>query len=207
MKLNSYQKQVMHGLMLGDGHIANNKSNAEVKNYLYTQTFGQHSELLAKYVFETFNDFCTPKGLYTYKVQSGKDSPFYQRFIVRTMTLPIFQEFADMYYVVNELGKRIKIIPLDIEMLLTPILLANFIMSDGNFNKQKQIIRLYTNNFTKQEVALLSTAIYNKFGISSRVEHDRNNQYILVIRKTTVPKFQELIKSYIIPSMLYRIGL
>jgi len=31
MKLNSYQKQVMHGLMLGDGHIANNKSNAEVK--------------------------------------------------------------------------------------------------------------------------------------------------------------------------------
>jgi len=66
-------------------------------------------------------------------------------------------------------------------------------MGDGNYHKQHQIIRLYTNNFTKKEVQLLSTSIYNKFGIDSRVEHDRREQYILVIRRVKVPKFQALV--------------
>jgi LAGLIDADG DNA endonuclease family len=204
MVLNSFQKQVMHGLMLGDGHI--HKKN-ETHNSRFTQTFGQHSELFAKYVFETFIAFCTTKGLYSYKVQSGKNSPFYQRFIVTTKSLEILNEFANMYYSVNSLGKRIKILPLEIEQILTPVVLANFIMSDGNFHKTHQIIRLYTNNYTKIEVELLSTAIFNKFGIESRVEHDRKEQYILVIRKTQVPQLQSLVKSHIIQSMLYRIGL
>jgi hypothetical protein len=48
MKLNYYQKQVMHGLMLGDGHIVDNKNKNTNR---YTQTFGQHRELFARYVF------------------------------------------------------------------------------------------------------------------------------------------------------------
>jgi hypothetical protein len=76
MKLNSYQKQVMHGLILGDGHIVDNKNKNTNR---YTQTFGQHRELFARYVFEIFKDFCSPSGLNTYMVQSGKNSPFYQR--------------------------------------------------------------------------------------------------------------------------------
>jgi len=52
MKLNSYQKQVMHGLMLGDGHIVDNKNkNKNTNTNRYTQTFGQHRELFARYVF------------------------------------------------------------------------------------------------------------------------------------------------------------
>jgi hypothetical protein len=82
-------------------------------------------------------------------------------------------------------------------------------MSDGNFHKTKKIFRLCTNNYTKEEVELLSKTIYIKYNIESRLERVslRNNQYILVIRKTEVHKLQVLIKNYIIPSMLYRIGL
>jgi len=204
MKLNMHQKQVMNGLLLGDGHI---HTKTQTSNPLFTQTFGQHSELFAKYVFETFKDFCTPKGLYNYKVQSGKNSPFYQRYIVRTRSLPIFEEFFNNYYVLNNLGKKIKILPLELELILTPIALANFLMGDGNYHKQHQIIRLYTNNYTKQEVELLATTIYTKYGISNRVEHDRREQYIIIIRRSEVSQFQTLVKSHIIPSMLYRIGL
>ena len=150
---------------------------------------------------------CTPKGLYSYKVQSGKNSPFYQRWIVRTKSLFIFEEFVDLYYTLNSLGKRIKVLPVDIQNILTPITLAYFVMSDGNFHKTHQIIRLCTNNYTKEEVQLLSAALFNRYGVESRLEHVRNGQYILVIRKTQVPQFQAIVKAYIIPSMLYRIGL
>jgi LAGLIDADG DNA endonuclease family len=204
MKFNKYQEEVLHGLMLGDGHISKNNLNG---NPQYTQTFGQHGELFANYIFSTFKNFCTPKGLYSYKVQSGKNSPFYLRFIVRTRALPVLQPFVNIYYTYNIIGKRIKILPLEIENLLTPVVLAIFVMCDGNYHKPKKVIRLYTNNFTKKEVDLLSYAIYNKFNIETRVEHDRKEQYILVIRKSQVPKFQQLVSSHIIPSMLYRIGL
>ena len=140
-------------------------------------------------------------------MQSGKDSPFYQRWIVRTRSLPIFDEFFNIYYTLNSLGKYIKIIPLNIEQLLCPILLANFIMSDGNYHKLHGYIRLYTNSFTLVEVQLLSEAIFNKYGILNRVQHDRKGQYILVFPRTQVPQLQALVKDHMIPSMLYRIGL
>jgi len=117
------------------------------------------------------------------------------------------EEFVHLYYIFNILGKRIKVLPLDIQNILTPITLAYFVMSDGNFHKTHQIIRLCTNNFTKSEVQLLSTALFNRYGVESRLEHVRNEQYILVIRKTQVAKFQAIVKAHIIPSMLYRIGL
>jgi hypothetical protein len=204
MKLNYLQIQIMHGLLLGDGHIYKKNNN---NNPSFTQTFGQHSELFAKYVYENFKEFCTPKGFYSYKVQSGLNSPFYQRFIVRTRSLIVFQEFYDMYYITNNLGKNIKKLPLDIENLLTPIILANFVMSDGNYHKTKHIIRLCTNNFTKEEVQSLSTAILKKYNIKNSLEHVRKEQYIIRIRKTEVYKLQDIVKPHIIPSMLYRIGL
>jgi len=205
MLFNSYNRQVMHGLLLGDGHLHKNKGKKT--NPLYTQTFGQHYELFAQNVFYIFKDFCTTKGLYTYKVKSGINSPFYQRYIVRTKNLEILNEFFNVYYSLNSQGKYIKILPLDIENILTPIVLAFFVMSDGNYHKQHKIIRLCTNNFSKTEVELLSKAILNKFNINNRIEHVRKNQYIIVIRRLQVPIFQSLIKDYIIPSMLYRIGL
>jgi len=77
-QLSSYQISAMHGLMLGDGHITENKSIKSNKSK-YTQTFGQFAEPFANCVYDIFREFCTDKGLYSYKVQSGKDSPFYQR--------------------------------------------------------------------------------------------------------------------------------
>lgn len=204
MKLTNHLEQVLHGLMLGDGHMAQWSKTSDAR---YTQTFGQHAELFANYVFKTLREYCTEKGLYTYKVRSGKNSPLYQRWIVQTLTLSVFTDICNMYYTYNDLGKRIKILPLNIEMILTPIVLAHLIMGDGNFHKKKHFIRIFTNNYTKEEVQLLSTAIYNKFGIESRLDRARKEQYVIAIRKTQVPKVQALVKDHMIPSMMYRIGL
>lgn len=199
MKFTKFETEFLHGLLLGDGHVT--------KNYLYTQTFGQHAEPFAQYVFNTLRKYCTPKGLYTYKVKSGKDSPLYQRWIVRTKTLDIFKYYHDLYYRLNSEGKYIKILPLNIEENLTPISFAFFLMSDGHFHKTKHIIKLCTNNYTKAEVELLSKTILNKFGIENKLEHVRKEQYVLRFKKSVVPQIQELVKKHMIPSLMYRIGL
>jgi len=205
-KLSSYQTSVIHGLMLGDGHIAVNKNIGD-PTYKYTQTFGQFAEPFANCVYDIFREYCSDKGLYTYKVQSGKDSPFYQRWIVRTKTHDVFDEFDTMYYIYNKLGKRIKIVPLDIEDYLTPVALAFLVMSDGCFIKTKHIIKISTNSFTKAEVQLLGNAIFNNFGIEMTVTRARKEEYLLIVRKSQVTKFQQIVKAYMIPSLIYRIGL
>jgi hypothetical protein len=199
MKFTKFEKEFLHGLVLGDGHVT--------KQFIYTQTFGQHAEPFAQYVFDNLRRFCTDKGMYTYQVRSGKDSPLYQRWIVRTRTLDVFKYYHDLYYRLNSEGKYIKILPKNIETILTPTSLALFLMSDGGFHKTKHIVKLATNNFTKAEVELLSISIFNKFGVESKLEHGRKEQYVLRFRKSVVPQLQKVVKDRMIPSMMYRIGL
>jgi hypothetical protein len=49
-------------------------------------------------------------------------------------------------------------------------------MSDGNFNKNRNRVRIFTNSYKKEEVQLLATAINTEFLIYCGVLHDRNNQ-------------------------------
>jgi len=80
-------------------------------------------------------------------------------------------------------------------------------MGDGNYNPINKCFRLSTHSFSKQEVELISSAIFNKFGIKSKLEHVRNEQYMVRIRGSDLIKLQNLIKAHVIASMLYRIGL
>jgi len=49
-------------------------------------------------------------------------------------------------------------------------------MTDGNFDKSRNRVRIYTNSYKKEEVQILANAINTKFGIYVGLLHDRNNQ-------------------------------
>jgi hypothetical protein len=49
-------------------------------------------------------------------------------------------------------------------------------MTDGNFDKNRKRVRIYTNSFNKEEVQSLALAINNKFSIYTGVLHDRKDQ-------------------------------
>jgi len=80
-------------------------------------------------------------------------------------------------------------------------------MGDGNFLKERNIIRIYTNSFTKLDVYFLSDVIFSNLGIINKVIHDRNNQYIIIIEKNYLNLTREIVFSYMHPSMLYKIGI
>jgi len=167
----------------------------------------------------------SPNGIRYSEVKSGESSRLYGygRISLTTKVSPLFNYYHKFFYVKlsdpnhlnfnsyknidNPKNRYIKIIPSNIEELLTPVVLAFFICGDGNYHKTKKIIRFCTNSYTKKEVELLSKALLTRFNIESRLEHVRNNQYIIIIRKTQVPILHNLVRSHVHSSMLYRIGL
>jgi len=126
--------------------------------------------------------------------------------------MPIFVYYHDMFYYYDEVAQRyIKRVPENIDSLMTPVVLANLIMGDGNLKGGEGIIRIYTNSFTRLEVEFLQTcvkiAITSKLNIRTKAVHDRNGQYILTINKLQLNAVRTLIESYIHPSMLYKLGM
>lgn len=122
--------------------------------------------------------------------------------------LPLFVYYHNMFYSVDKVTQRyVKRVPENIDSLMTPVVLAHLIMGDGNLKKGDNIIRLYTNSFSKLDVEKLAAAIASKLGIEAKAVHDRNDQYMLTISKAQLPKVRELIGPHMHPSMSYKLGL
>lgn len=98
-------------------------------------------------------------------------------------------------------------IPLELKHYFNSISLAHLIMGDGNYLRERNIIRIYTNNYTQSDVILLSNLIKENLSINSRVIHDRNNQYIIVIEKDNIELRRKTVLPYMHPSMLYKLGI
>ncbi len=134
-------------------------------------------------------------------------------FILKTRSLPIFLEYYNMFYEFNQDSKKnVKIIPTNIDDLTgcaatCSIVLAYLILTDGNFDKGRNRVRIYTNSYTKEEVERLALSINNNLGIYTGVLHDRNNQWILTIGAKYLNLLRDNVSKHFHKSMLYRIGL
>jgi hypothetical protein len=135
-------------------------------------------------------------------------SKTYTNYRLKTKSLSVFVEYFDIFYEFNEdLNKYVKIIPTNIIEFMNPIVLAYLIMTDGNFDKGRNRVRIYTNSYKKEDVQNLALAINNKLNIYTGVLHDRNNQWILTIGANNLDLLRKTVSKYFHSSMLYRIGL
>lgn len=119
-----------------------------------------------------------------------------------TRTLPCFNEIYKLFY-----KNRVKVIPNNIEELITDISLAYWIMGDGSWKGYG--LRLHTNNFTKSEVELLIKAINNKFGFNSSINiaNKSKEQYTIYIPSKDIANLKSLVIPYILPSFLRKLGI
>lgn len=193
---------ILIGIMLGDGSIS---KSSPTSNSRFEMSFGSNYSKFAEHIANMFKEFInTP--VKEIKIK-GKNKD-YTNLRLKTVSLPVFNYYFDLFYQFNsEKGKYVKIVPLNISELLNSIVLAYLIMSDGNFDKSRNRIRIYTNSYTKEEVEKLALAINNNLGIYTGVLHDRKDQWIITIGAKQLPLLRDKVYSYFEPSMLYRIGL
>lgn len=198
----SYLNQVLIGLLLSDGSLEKSSVTSLARLSVMFGTL-HISYLLHLYnLFEPYNDSLVR----IIEVYNKKTKSEHIQIGFKTVSLPIFLIYHNMFYKYdNILKKYIKIIPYNIEELITPVVLAHLIMGDGNLKSKDKIIRIYTNSFSKEDVERLSIAINNKLGIITRVTHDRNNQYMLTIGRNQLDKVKFLILPYMHESMLYKL--
>lgn len=166
-KLNS----VLIGIMLGDGGIYRTSLTSNAR---FEMSFGEKYKDFAESLGNLFQNY---KNNPVKIVEIKGKNKIYQNFRLKTISLPLFNFYHNMFYKYDSnLHKYIKIVPENILEFLDPIVLSYLIMTDGNFDKGRNRVRIYTNSYKKEEVQILANAINTKFGIYVGVLHDRNNQ-------------------------------
>lgn len=203
--MTNFQREMIIGQILGDAHI-----EKVTKNCRLSFSFGTAYQEYADWIHNNLQDFCS-NGVYSISSQVSSSNS-HRNYRLKTMTLPIFTEYHNLFYKYNVAKKRyVKVVPTTIVETMSGVVLAHFIMGDGSYGKDGRV-RIFTNNYTYRECILLSEAITNQCNIECRVLFDRlgkdgNKQFILTIGKKQLDKLQSYTKDYMHHSMLYRIGL
>lgn len=187
---------VLVGSLLGDTHGERTLSGG-VK-FRFRQK-ASHKEYLF-WLHEFFNKRgYSSNNLPVFYTQKSGDN-IYEAYRFGTYTFTSLIWLYKLFYTNN----KVKVIPNNIIDLLTPLGLAIWIMDDGTFKKPG--VKIATNCFTKKEVESLALALETKFRLKCTLQKN-NISYQIYIKKESIPLLIELILPYMVPSMLYKLGL
>ena len=150
--------EIIFGLLLGDGHIQKRALTGNSR-FMYGQSslriqhinyFNHVLELFKPYLSKDFK-------LKTKSFVDKRTNNSYSSVNFATLSLPCFNYYKNLFYNSDNL----KIVPSNIQELLTPKGLAYWIMDDGSI--QNKGLHLNTYGFSKEEVEILKTTLENLF--------------------------------------------
>lgn len=197
IKLSDKAFQALTGILLGDGHIQRRSPNQNSR-FNFVQTSVKHLEYF-KYVFNLFKPYCTED--IEYNIKSWEDSRFntqYEALQFTTMQLPCFNFFRDTFYLDGK-----KVVPLNIDELLTDIGLAHWIMDDGS--KQGNGLHLNVYAFSPEDVDRLINVLITKFNLKCSI-HLKNGKPRIYVFKESIELLVSIVKPHMIPSMMYKLS-
>jgi len=200
LRLNSKQKSLIIGSLLGDGTMWLGK-NAKNVNFKVEQGLVQKEYVFWKYNILKRFVFTEPKLSYRYN-EKGK---YPKSWWFRTIRHPIFTKIYNEFYTGKEHKTGKKIIPKNLESDMDPLVLAVWIMDDGSYSKKR--IDISTYSFTLKEIHLLQNILKKVFNIESCYHKDRNIGFRMYFDTKNTKKVIKTIYPYIIPTMMYKIGL
>lgn len=125
---------------------------------------------------------------------------YYYRF--RTFTFSSFDWIYDSFYP----NRSRKVIPNFIDIYLSPLALAVWMMDDGTSFKNKGF-KFSTNSFTLNEIHYLALVLKNKYSIDSTIHKSGlNNQYNIYIPKSSFNTLKKIVTPHFHPTMKYKIN-
>lgn len=187
-RLNQFQKSVITGTLLGDGYIriVPGRQNAFLE---INHALSQHAYVEWKY------DVLKNISAGVPKVRNGNGERQAVRF--HTRQSQELTEFYKQFYV-----NRTKVIPKDLR--LDSVSLAVWFMDDGSRCRESDVY-LNTQQFDTMSQLILVEAL-SELQLEATLNKDKEYQRIRFLKKS-IPRFFEIIKPHIIPSMSYKIGL
>ncbi|RYE14051.1 MAG: hypothetical protein EOP34_07425 [Rickettsiales bacterium] len=188
------------GLILGDLHVRKRWENGNTSLNFKQSTINQ---LYIEHLYSLFQCYCASSPKVRDARLKTKTKTFYT-VSFDTLTYPAFNYYADLFY-----ENKVKIVPKNIETLLTARGLAYWFMDDGGADRSG--FMLYTNNFAYTDIELLTNALKSKFELDCTI-HSRKEvlnrskkAYMIYIKATSRDAFIALVKPYIIPHFEYKL--
>ena len=199
---------IITGELLGDGHIKYDSVKSPQINGRLEFTFSSKILHYANYLkYDALAFICTESEVIPWPnyIKTGKEPTQYWFSTKRMLSIT---QLYDIWYKKVD-GKYLKRLPLNIKELLTPLGLAHWIMGDGYYSEDT--VKICTDNFSKEEVLNLISVLEEKFGIKATLKRRRNPNENIVWRirvsKSSMENLKLLVVPYMIPEMLYKVGL
>lgn len=203
-ELSTEQKEALIGIILGDGYLERSKLTHNTR--LAIDQAYPEKESYVNSLFELFRPMISPDtenpNIFTMKPHK-KTGKVYRSIRFRTLVHPCLNEYHDLFY-----KNKKKVVPANLQELLTARGLAYWIMDDGSKTMHGQT-KIHTESFTKGEVEFLQTVLKAKFKLSTRIEQrdkdKRKDQWIIYIPVTQEVPLKDIVGPYMHQSMLYKI--
>lgn len=194
LSLNKLQREILVGLMLGDGHLETQNRGKTFR--LKVEQSANKAEYV-DWLYKNFENFVLNKPKIKDKQRNGVVT---RNIWFTTLSHGSFRFYAQQFYANDK-----KVIPKIIGKLLTPLSMAVWFMDDGSikskFHKAKII---NTQCFTRREVLLLIKILKDKFEINAKLREQKDGYQIYILSESA-GKFKEIIEKYIVDSMKYKL--
>lgn len=195
LSLNSLQREVLIGTLLGDGYLYPTVSG----KYAYLRIcHGPKQKDYVWWKYGYFQDWVLSPPRYQLQNKAIPQLGGYYWF--KTIAHRQFLEYRQIFYLNRE-----KIVPPNIgELLVSPLSLAVWYMDDGSLNGR--VLHLNTQGFSEKENLLLRSVLKHNFGIDCSLNKSGNigKGYILYVPKAEAEKFLSLIDQHLRECMSYK---
>lgn len=194
LSLNKLQREILVGLMLGDGHLETQNNGRTYR--LKVEQSANKSEYV-NWLYKNFQDFVLNKPKIKQKIRNKIAT---KNIWFTTLSHGSFRFYAQQFYFNGK-----KVVPKMIGKLLTPLGIAVWFMDDGSIKSKFHRAKiLNTQCFTKKEVLLLMKVLKDKFKVNTKLREQKDGYQIYILSESMV-KFKKLIDGYIIDDMRYKL--
>lgn len=193
--LSEIQKEFVVGSLLGDGNLHYRSGNRSTSCRLrFCHSIKQIEYLIWK---KSLLGDLAQQDLNINR-QKGRNST---ACVIQSITHSDFINYYNVFYYDGT-----KVIPGNIEEMLTDFGLAIWFMDDGWRDRECRKAIFCTDSFTLSENEILQDALLSKFNIRTRITKSGKKHHRLHVYGDNVDILTEIIKPHIIPSMLYKIN-
>ena len=194
LRLNSTQREVVIGLMLGDGNLETSNSGRTYRLKI------EHSITQREYLEHLYNAFkdwvLTPPRMREFQY-NGK---IYRHLVFSTLSHASFRFYAHQFY--ND-GK--KVVKKLIDGWLRPMAMAYWFMDDGSIkSSESKGVIFNTQGFSRQDVARLIGAMQRNFQLEVKDRRQKEG-YQIYVSGRSYENFSSIVLPHMLDSMKYKL--
>lgn len=195
LKLTKEQREVLVGILLGDAHLETQDRGRTYR--LKVEQSSRHKDYVF-HLYELFRDWVlTPPQPRVRRYPSGREKV---QWWFQTVSHGAFRFYAHQFY---RAGR--KTVPRLIHRWLKPRSLAYWFMDNGSIKWSKsRAVVLHTHSFKPFEIKRLMDVLTKMYGLEV-YRRKQKDGYQIVISRNSLRKFVELIRPFILTSMLYKL--